>query len=202
MTLLLPPAQGQPDIVEPSTALQYVEQDASQVNFFLLDTAAPRHLIRVLAERRLCLGAGEITLAVIGSSHFMEIRVDGQALTEMLACPTPDLARVLPGRVIGERDSLCRHAMKWNISYRSWVWREALEPFDFEKATVRLSEKQADRLSYTFPTREVGVAAITCLDWRLDGRSLAVRTYHTFPDQFTIVHSRSVVGLPEKGAVA
>src|SRR5512142_1052254 len=76
--------------MEPSLA--YAHQTPDDLDYRLLACHAPRELVRVLVERRLRLAGGEVALAIIGSSHFMEIRARSTVVTEMLASSRPELS--------------------------------------------------------------------------------------------------------------
>lgn len=183
--------------------IDYVEQRSTELAYYLYESPAPRWAVRVLAERTLPLPRGQITLAVIGSSHFLEIRFGPSLLCELLACAHPALDAVggRLRRVVGG-DSwelrLRRRAMEYRIELR----RDRLSPKQFEMATVRMSEEGHDRLHFCFPPHDGQVGAVTCLDWRVEASTATVDTYHTFPGELTIVQTRSVIDLAEAGAAS
>lgn len=180
--------------------MHYVEQRAGELNFYLFESAAPRGLVRVLAEHTLSLPGGRITLAIIGGSHFLEVEAAGTLLCELLVCPRPGLD-TLPCRI--ETISAGRWSHRWergNLSYRFDLRHRRYSSDVFDAVCARLGTPQPCRLQYRFPGGDEAGSAVTCIDWQLEGRKATVTTYHTFPGELTIVHTRSMIDLADAGA--
>lgn len=188
-------AAGSNDLRPDCTTLPgYVDQRSTDLTFYFFDSAAPRGVVRVLAERTIDLPGGRISLAIIGSSHFLEIETGGRLLCEMLACPRPGLDR-LPGHAetIGARDGSHWVEERETLSYRFDLWRHRCSPTEFQEEVALLALPGPGRLRYAFPSSDEAGSAVTCLEWQLEGRSATLATYHTFPGELTIVHTRSVI---------
>ena len=180
--------------------IDYVEQLSTELTFYLFQSASPRGAVRVLAEHSLRLPGGGITLAIIGSSHFLEIETADEALSELLACPRPGLD-ALPGYAeTMEADSWSHQEERKALSYRFDLRRRHYRLREFEEKSSRLATPAPERLSYVFPGSDGSGSALTCLEWRIAGRRAAIATYHTFPDELTIVQTRSVIDFAETGA--
>lgn len=180
--------------------MDYVEQRSADLTFYLFESAAPRGLVRVLAERTLSLQGGRVTLAVIGGSHFLEVEATGTLLCELLACPRPGL-EALPCRA--ETTGTGNWSHQWDreeLSYRFDLWRRRYSNEQYEAECARLGVPKPRRLQYSFPGSDEAGSALTCVDWRVKGRQVAVTTYHSFPGELTIVHTRSVIDLAETGS--
>ena len=178
----------------------YVEQRSADLVFHLFDSAAPRGAVRLLAERSLDLPDARINLAIIGSSHFMEIETGKGVLSELLACPRPGLDR-LPGHTetIGMEDR--SHWLKRDqFSYRFDLWRRRLSAGEFREEADALAAPGPLRLQYLFPNLDEAGSAVTCLEWQVEGPRAVIVTHHTFPGELTIVHTRSVIDFAEAGA--
>jgi hypothetical protein len=167
--------------------------------YYLLDRAVPRESVRVLVERKLILPGGEVVLAIIGSSHFLQVTAGGRTVTELLTSRRPQLSE--SPLVTGEEMAgPWRHASRQGAgTYRFEVNRRDCTPRELELETARLTSARPSRLSYTFPAGEDEGAAVTCLDWSIEGNRITVETYHTFPGEPAMVLSRSMAALPEMG---
>jgi len=171
------------------------------LNYYLLDSAPPRKAVRILAEEEIRLPGSRLALAIIGSSHFLEVRDGETTLSELLTCPNPAMTAALgSGSVIGSLESW-RHAMQRDgLRYHFESWRKVHTDDRFALETARLSAPAANRLRYVFPSEDGGLGAVTCLEWRHTGNQAVIATYHTFPDELAIIHSRSVVDTGGTGA--
>ncbi len=179
--------------------LEYVHQRADDLVYGLFRCAAPRDLVRVLQERRVRLDGWKATIAIIGSSHFLEMCVSEQVTTEMLASARPGLS-ALPLVATGASSELRRsETLPGGLDYRFELDWQRCGVAEFETESRGLSTPAAGRLVCEFPAGEGEPPALTCVEWRAAGTMLAVRTYHTFPGEYTIVRSRSLVELPERG---
>lgn len=170
----------------------YVEQCSTEMSYCVLDAPAPRSRVRVMRERVVAVGGMRLTLAVIGSSHFLELSGDSGFLCELLACRPVDLSglpSVMERRGVDEwRHSLSRDS----VDYRFRIWRETLSPEEFQEETEGLSQEKGTRLVCPFPG-----GAVTCLDWLVEGSRALVKTHHTFPNELSIVRSRSLIDVAE-----
>lgn len=178
--------------------LEYVRQAPGDLVYWLFEGAAPRAFVKVVLERRLAVPAGEVALAIIGSSHFLEIRTGGSVVTEMLASARPGLDGLLTARGVKSSRSGVR-LVRDHLSYHCSLEEVRYGKADFERDTLRLSTESPQRIFFPFPAGDEGLGAVTCLDWSLEGRAFELNTYHTFPGESTIVRSRTVIGFPERG---
>jgi len=158
--------------------------------------------VRTLAERMLELSGGRLALAIIGSSHFLEIRGARTTLCELLSCSNPELREQLAqSEALGKGERWSCRVRREDVSYRFECRRRRYAARDYELEAARLLVDRADRLRYSFPQKEPARSALTCLEWRVDGRRATVATHHTFPEELVIVHTRSVVNFAEAGAL-
>lgn len=177
--------------------MRYVEQCSADLNYYLLEATAPRRAVRVLREQTVQLSGGRMTLAVIGSSHFLEIESRGSAMCELFTCPTNGLAGLQCDHKMSDGASWKHHSAGPGLGYDFEVWRKPCSRQQFEMETRRLLEPEEHRLQYGFPKAKEADGAVTCLEWRIDGSRATVSTYHTFPGELAIIHTRSVIDLAE-----
>jgi len=171
------------------------------LRYYLLDSAPPRHAVRVLVEKEIRLPGLSLVLAIIGSSHFLEIRSGETILSELLTCPNPAITAALgSGSAIGKLESWRRGLRRDGLRYQFECWHRVHTDGQFALETARLSAPAANRLLYVFPPEDGGSGAVTCLEWQQRGNQAIVATYHTFPDELAIIHSRSLVDTVETGA--
>ncbi len=184
-------------MVRPAPPLSYVEQRSVDVCYYLLEGVAPRQLLRVLDERTVQLAHGRLTLAIIGSSHFLEIAAGNAALCELLACPTIAMAGLRCSyRLSGGTDWSHRYHAG-GFTYGFDLWQERIGRRQFLAESRRLTEPGEHRLHYSFPKSRGADGAVTCLDWQIEGCVATVATYHTFPGELSVVRTRSVIDFTE-----
>ena len=187
-------AQG----VREAKVLGYVRQTPGDMVYWLFEGSAPRNLVKVISECRVPVPGGEAVLAIIGSSHFLEIGIGGAVLTEMLASVRPGLDGLLTAR--GLRNGRGgTQLVRDGLDYRFRLEEIHYNPVDFARETERLVREDPHRLCCRFPAGNGEASAVTCLDWQIGPQVLNLDTYHTFPGESTIVRSRTVVGFSERG---
>lgn len=186
----------------PRPGVEYVRLHPADLAYYLLEGPAPRDAVQVLRERRVALEGGQLTLAILGSSHFLEVRVGNRWLCELLACRRPDLDPARLRRTHrGSRD--WAHRLQLGaLEYDFELWRRDCAPAEFEAECSRLSTPSPRRLGYTFPGEEGSAGGITCLEWSVEGGRATVTTYHTFPGEAALVQSRTTIQARGNGASA
>lgn len=177
-----------------------MEQRSADLSFYLLGTGIPGGSVRVLREHRIAFAGGQVTLAIIGGSHFLEARLPGQTFSEVLACPRTDLGTPTRPEVGALASWSCRSDPP-GLAYRFECWRDQFSLAGFHAEQVRLTVDQPGRMSWLFPRDGAGTGAITCVEWLVGEREVTVATHHTFPGELVIVRSRSVISVPEMEAV-
>ncbi|MCL4369446.1 MAG: DUF2617 family protein [Chloroflexi bacterium] len=182
-----------------TATLGYVEQPSTDLVYYLFESQAPREAVRVLAERSLSLPRATLTLAIIGSSHFLEIRAGDLSLCEMLACPRPGLGPASLSLQVGNRERWSHSDRRANLGYSCEIWRQKRTAEEFATLSADLPSPAPNQLHFSFPARS-GPGAITHLEWVMEGSTVTVGTLHTFPGELTVVRSRSVIELAAKGA--
>ncbi len=192
------PAVGAPG----NAPVAYVEQRSADLTYHLFESQAPRGAVCVLAERELALAGGRIALAIIGSSHFLEVRAGDTVLCELLACPRPGLEAAPTKVQLGDRRALAHRLRRDGLTYRFDLWRQRCSGPELEGESARLSSPGPNRLQFVFPAGESPRGAITCLEWQVEGRQVSIATQHTYPGESSIVHTRSVIDIAETGATS
>lgn len=180
--------------------LAFVQQRSADLNYYFMEAPAPRGAVRVLAERVLRLPLGSLVLAIIGSSHFLEIQARATVLCELLSCADPNLEGLPSTAEMAKGGEWSHGVRRRDVTYRFEGWRRVCSTREFETETARLSAPGAGELHYLFPQREGPGSALTSLAWQVEGSRATIATYHTFPNELTIVQTRSVIDFAEAGA--
>lgn len=176
-----------------------MEQRSEDLAYYLVEGPAPRNAVRVLAEEKVLLPGGEVTVAVIGSSHFLQIVAGNTLMTEVLASRRPALEGLEPTASGSAADEWQHEFQRDGVAYRFELQRSGCSVEELKRETARLAVSKANRLSCSFPDQVGDPGAITCIEWLVEGSRIAVDTYHTFPGEPAMVRSRSVIELPERG---
>ncbi len=180
--------------------LVYAKQQSADLTYYLFEGSVPRNSVRVLAERTLDLPDGTIRLAIIGSSHFLEIETRDVTVCEMLACPRPGL-ETITGYVETMRTGKGSHRVRLgNLGYQFNLSSSRRSSDRFLADTTELGLPKPNRLRFSFPAGDEAGSGLTCLEWQTDGNRATVATYHTFPSELAIVRTRSVIDFAEEGA--
>lgn len=156
----------------------------------------------MLAERKLRLPGGGVTLAVIGSSHFLEVVAGGMVMSEMLVSHDPALEGLPQPVKVGAVSGWRHERRRGNVAYQFELHTSSCSFGDLDRETARLAVSSRNRLSYVFPSRDGELGAVTSIEWQVEGSRITVETYHTFPGEPAIVRSRSVVDLLERGVLS
>jgi hypothetical protein len=186
-------------IVSQPVSIGYVQQHSDDIVYYLFEGPAPRDAVRVLGERTITFPGGAVVLAVIGSSHFLQLSAGSVVMTEMLASECPSLERLSllarSGTVADWRHEVTRDG----VAYRFELHRQGCSLAELRRETVRLASPALNRLAYRFPSDRGEEGALTCLEWHAEDSRLTVETYHTYPCEPAMVLTRSVVDLPNRG---
>ena len=178
----------------------YEDMSAYALRLQLYDGFVDRSDFSIFARGRARAGATEVAAAVIGSSHWMEVRMARVALTEMLACRFAPKGEPLAVWRPGE--SAVELTVKDGARYR------------FEAQVVPLQEAAAELcrlreligftalvpseigLKFEFPPPEGGSGAAETLVWAAaTARGVKARTAHCYPSEELVVLSSTQVRL-------
>ena len=136
---------------------------------------------------------------ITSAGHVVTWRYAGLTLTEVAASaqhPLPKMRRLLSYSLKGRRtDGIeCRGGVRYQMSFQ-------LEPVDlhvfrtFQQELLGQGERQGMLHRFDSSGRmALGALSYISLDAR--NRSLRVRAFHTFPDDYAIVQSQSLFQLP------
>ena len=186
---------------------RFFDKSAHSLRLRLYDGRVDRSALAVFAQGSAVGNAIQIDAAVIGSSHWMELRAGDLVLTEMLACQPAPAGRPLEVWRPGEAgiDRIVRSAVRYAFDAR------VLSRADASAELVRLSNgiggahaRPAEvGLAFEFPAPDGGECGAETLVWAaVTGSGATVRTAHTYPSEGLVVVSRTEMRLALAGRAA
>lgn len=175
-----------------------VRPKVAELAFQLFGRSLHPELFEVYKTRTLSRGDYQAKLDITSAGHVVTWRYRGLTLTEV-ACsaqhPLPEKRRLLSYRLKGERND--RVECRGGIVYQTSFQLEPVTPelfWAFQEELTRDSEKQG--LVHTFDSSgRLAIGALSYIHAEMRNRSLLVRAFHTFPDDYAIVKSQSIFEL-------
>ena len=183
------------------TDARYEDTSASALRLRLYDGFVDRSDFAVFASgRALCSGI-EVDAAVIGSSHWMEVRMDGGvALTEVLACQPASAGRTLAVWRPGE--AAIESAVRDVARYRFEAQVVSRDLADAELSRLRRLIGFASLvatevgLAFEFPTAAGGSGTAETLVWAAaTAAGVTARTAHSYASEGLVVLSSTEIQL-------
>jgi len=185
-----------------SDLLEYADQSARDLQFYLLTGTVDVSHLTVLCEYYMNWGSTRVRFGILGASHFVTVdTADGCTLNEIFACTKLDTDRpTLMSGPLGTLSSSvrsCIGAIRYEFypSLVSWDEGEALlnEIADLIHTADKPNQKG---LSFDFPCHETDtrVPRTLVLVETVDTR-LITRTVHSYPSEDEIVFTTSIVDL-------
>jgi len=156
-------------------------------------------LFEVFESRTIERGGFTAKIDITGAGHVIAWRYGGLTLTEVAASvrqPLPHRRRLLSCALKGDRsDGLeCRGGVRYEMSFQL----EPTEPGEFWNIQKELAGKTIEQgLLHRFDSSgRMALGALSFLHFDVRNRSLTVRAFHTFPDDYAVVKTRSRFLLP------
>ena len=167
-----------------------------ELAFHLYDRFVHPEFIDSLACQRFEKEGYLLDVHLTTAGHAIRWRFGKIAITEVLAeqdSPLPENGQLFTHRIAGERSETFQIEEK--ISYQTCFQVERLSPTlffrvqdeltaDSDKATVFHSLRPKDRL---------GLSPISSIELQCRPGSLIAHSYHTFPDEFAIVKTQTLI---------
>jgi len=156
-------------------------------------------LFEAYSSRDIKRGDYEARVQITGAGHVVTWRYAGLTLTEVATSahhPLPKRRRLLSYRLKGQRSDYveCRGGVTYQVNFQL----ETLEPEIFWTFQEELSHDcQREGLFYKFDSSgRMALGAVSYIHVETRSRSMLVQAFHTFPDDYAIVKSQSLIQLP------
>lgn len=163
--------------------------------FRLYDRRLHPELFETLAERRVKRDGYVLSARVTPTGHVIEWSRGDAVLCEVTATanqPLPDTGRLLAHRFQGERHGRCSLD---RVKYEMSLQVETLPPEVFLHVHEDLVADGAKRgmLFHFRPHHRLGLTPIGLITVEQLTGGLAVSAFHTFPDEFTVIKTQSLI---------
>jgi uncharacterized protein (DUF427 family) len=156
-------------------------------------------LFDVCRTQRIQRGRYEATVDITTAGHVVTWQCEGVTLTEVAASalhPLPQKRRLMSYHLKGDRQDMIE--CRGGASYRMFFQLEPVEPDVFWTFQRELSlEREEHGMLYRFDSSgRMALGAISYVNVETRNRSLTVQAFHTFPDDYAVVRSKSVFQVP------
>jgi hypothetical protein len=175
-----------------------VRPRVAELAFQLYGRPLHPELFEVLETCTIQRGDYTAKIDITSAGHVVTWRYAGLTLTEVAASahhPLPTKRRLLSYNLKGRcADSMeCRGGVRYEMDFEL----EPTNPRDFWTFQQELAMHEPQGLLHRFGSSgRISLGALSYINLEARGRSLMVRAFHTFPDDYAIVKSRSVYRLP------
>jgi hypothetical protein len=176
-----------------------VRPKVAELVFQLYGRPLHPELFEVCCTRTVRRGNYEAKIDITSAGHVVAWRCGGLTLTEVCTSaqhPLPERRRLICSRLKGEHsDSVeCRGGIIYEVSFQ-------LEPVDPEvfwtfQAELTEDSRRQGMLHRFDSSGRMALGAISYINVETRNRSMFVQAFHTFPDDYAIVKSQSLVQIP------
>jgi len=176
-----------------------VRPKVAELTFQLYGRPLHPELFEVVETCTIECGAYAAKIDITAAGHVVTWRYAGLTLTEVAASahhPLPKMRRLLSCGLKGRRSDgvLCRGGVRYRVDLRL----ETGDPKSFWMFQRKLDVEGRRRgLLHRFdPGGRIAMGALSAIDFEPRNRTLLVRAFHTFPDDYAVVETRSLFQLP------
>ncbi|MGL4460854.1 MAG: DUF2617 family protein [Planctomycetia bacterium] len=142
----------------------------------------------------------KLSIRLTPAGHVVEWRREGHTLVEVLgdqSTPLPDHRLLFGHRIAGERSEQYRPAPE--ITYQTCFQLERLTPelFFHLNDEIRADGEKTGVLYLLRPQDRLGLSPISYLDPHARKNSLILHSYHTYPDEYAVVKTQTLIEVAE-----
>ena len=176
-----------------------VRPKVAELVFQLYGRALHPELFEVYQSSTVERGGYQARIDITSAGHVVTWRYEGLTLTEVAAAahhPLPEKRRLLKHRLRGEHSDQveCRGGVNYQVNFQ-------LEPVDaevfwtFQQELARDGRREGMLHRFDSSGR-MALGALSYINCQSRNRSLLIKAFHTFPDDYAIVKSQSLFELP------
>jgi hypothetical protein len=176
-----------------------VRPKVAELVFQLFGRPLHPELFEVCSSQAVQREGYEAKIDITSTGHVVTWRRDGLTLTEVATSahhPLPQRRRLMSYRLKGHRSD--RVECRGGVSYQASFQLESLSPevfWTFQEELSREGPRQG-LLQRFDPSGRIALGAISYIHVESRLRRLVVRAFHTFPDDYAIVETRSLFETP------
>jgi hypothetical protein len=194
-------AFGSPGFVftEGAVKVLTVRPKVAELVFQLYGRPLHPELFEVFQTRSVKRGNYEAKIDITTAGHVVTWRSGGMTLTEVAASahhPLPEKRRLMSYALRGQRTDRveCRCGVRYEMSFQL----EPVDPEVFWTFQQELAEDGSRKgLFHKFDASgRMALGALSYINVELRTRKMLIQAFHTFPDDYAIVKSQSLIVLP------
>ena len=176
-----------------------VRPKVAELVFQLFGRPLHPELFEVCSSQVIQRGEYEAKIDITSTGHVVTWRHAGLTLTEVATSahhPLPERRRLMACRLKGHRTD--RVECRGGVSYQMSFQQESIAPevfWTFQEELAREGPRQGLLQRFDASGR-IALGAISYIHVETRFRSLCVRAFHTFPDDYAIVQTRSLFQIP------
>ncbi len=156
-------------------------------------------LFQVYESRSIMRENYQAKIDITSAGHVVTWRSGGMTLTEVAAAsqhPLPEKRRLMSYALKGQRSDQmqCRGGVRYQMSFQL----ESVEPevFWIFQQELAADGKRKGLLHKFDASGRISLGALSYINVEVRTRKLLVQAFHTFPDDYAIVKSQSMIELP------
>jgi hypothetical protein len=178
-----------------------VRPKIAELVFQLYGRSLHPELFEVQGQRQIDRGGYRARVQITNAGHVVSWQYDGLTLTEVAASahhPLPQRRRLMSHKLKGAcRDQLeCRGGVAYQVDFSlETVDRESF--WAYQRALTHAAAGEGLLVNFASNGR-LGLGAISFVNVESRDRSFRVQAFHTFPDDYAILRSQSLITLPGK----
>ena len=176
-----------------------VRPKVAELVFRLYGRPLHPELFQVYSSRVVKRGDYQAKIDITSTGHVMTWRYAGMTLTEVVTSarrPLPERRRLMACRLKGERTD--RIQCRVGVTYEVGLQLEPVEPevfWTYQEELTRDGRRQGMFHKFDSSGR-MALGAISYINVETRSRSLMIQAFHTFPDDYAIVKSQSLIEIP------
>ena len=172
-----------------------VRPKVAELVFHLYARSLHPELFEVYGTRSVQRGDYSAKIDITSAGHVVTWRCQGMTLTEVAAAanhPLPKKRRIVCCSLRGQRSDRLKY--RGSVNYHFNFSLEPVEPEIFWTYQKELSlDEPRDGIIHRFDSSgRIALGAMSYINIESRNRSLLVRAFHTFPDDYAIVKSQSL----------
>ena len=176
-----------------------VRPKVAELNFHLYGRPLHPELFKTCCSRTVKRGDYQAKIDITSAGHVVTWRYGGLTLTEVAASAYPALPerrRLMSHRLQGQGSdgTQCRGGVSYHVEFQL----EPVEPdvfWTFQEELTRDGLRQGMFHKFNSSGR-LALGAISYINVETRSRSLLVQAFHTFPDDYAIVKTQSLIRVP------
>jgi len=172
----------------------YQEQSVEELEYNLVSGANIDLDLTILDKQEINFKGGKLNLVIIGSSHYARVNLSNtKNFTEILACINleEEVNSINNTKLLNKDEFRLEYNLEDNSCYQFNLQTLLLNQKQYQKFNEGLVSNRSNCLHHIFPSN-FGLA-ITAIEYEVMDDRIKWLTYHSYPNQFKIVKTKSIL---------